>query len=430
MVIIGIQWARGILKININRADTIQRILMQISEQIKVPADKLTLYYDSAMTSPMKKEYSYNRALASNPNKSLASKLNSLIYLKIDNGVQISNEFNSGVSFSNAIGHSIMGSNATEEEKKKVIENANGFAKNAITVDMFRIADRSYPIFGVSSLTSTFAIRIPQNKILLPFQQKALMTGYKTHRIMFLFGRIDKYTGKVTVHCSCEPQQKNFVDHVEILEEFNMDLDRNIAHEFGMECVGMAISRPEPTEKSEDYKHEMTEYMVRLAAKYQVEITEYFTTIVVTEKHAEPYQASDAAMKAYQQGLFLQSSSPTLLKFKSEVKLGTAKHLKELDSNYAVATLRIRNANSHFPDTEPFPPLSEYPSVMDVKKYFDDMQYCPMWYRLFNFNLLLYFCYERIIPESAIGDVIHQIIHKANINKSVVSNIDHLIGQR
>lgn len=412
MTTIAVQWARGTIKLKVRLSQEIDSVIEELSKITGLRPDQMELYYDCKFTNRISRNISLVKAKIKN---------RTMLYMDVVNSAEIPSNVKFGEQLEKQdVGVDIMGDDVSPEEREAILARARAFGPRVVTTEMMNVRDRGIPHFGTKEMSSVFAIRIPQSKILDPFFRAAYQNGYKTHRVMFLFGRVEKYTGKVTVHCSLEPQQKNFVDHFQILEEFDMNLVRRIAQAFGMDCVGMAIS----CEKF-DNDHPITEYMIKLAAKYQAEISEHFTTIIATANSAEAFQVNDAAVKSYQKDLFDQSTSPILLKFKEEVKLGT-KRSKEFDVNFALCTLRIRPARSHFPDVENFPSLSEYPSINDVKGYLNSTPYCPWWYRLFNFRLLVYLFCMKIIPESKIKEVVDQIIAKEQISKSVITQIENL----
>ena len=97
------------------------------------------------------------------------------------------------------------------------------------------------PVVEHQAESSCYAIRVAEEAI-KRFRNIAFSENFMTHRIAFLYGRVNKITGKITVHCSCEPEQTNAADHVVVSDDFDLTLPTLIADNFGMECVGMAIS--------------------------------------------------------------------------------------------------------------------------------------------------------------------------------------------
>jgi nuclear protein localization family protein 4 len=410
MVKIGVQWARGLIKLDISLTVKVKVLIEELSKRTKVDPKNITLYLDHKFTKPI------------DPNKTVCVakiKKGMIIYMKVDGEIP---ECECAQCCLPVDVHAHFlgdGKNVPTHD----IEKARLMGPRVVTSALFAHREKLKPQFYYQKESSCFALRLGFEAT-KRFQNYAFQSGFVTHRIIFLFGRIDIYTGKVTVHCGMEPPQKNCPDHVEINPDFDMAIPLEIAKSFGMHCVGMAISH-----SNSDPKHPVTEYMVKLAAKYQNEFTEYFTTVIVTpimqngvaSVNSQGFQVNDAAMKIDKEGLFDQSDDPYFMKFKEPVKFYSREYSK-LDVNLALCAVRIRETKSRFPSNA-FPSPSAFPSVVDVKKYFNDNQYCPTWYQLFDFNLLVYLVQNNAIPFGQVSTVVKQIIGKQPIEKNVLDNL-------
>jgi hypothetical protein len=120
---------------------------------------------------------------------------------------------------------------------------------------------------------------------------------FQHHLISFLYGRKQLVTGKVTVHWVWIPQQTPELDRVPHIQEGYFDKPNEIAALFGMELVGMAISRPFTDTLP------FSPVTIEMAARFQFK-NEHFVTLIIMPKgdgtldaKTEPYQGSDAAVK-------------------------------------------------------------------------------------------------------------------------------------
>ena len=417
MVKIGVQWARGLIKLDTSLTVPVKRVIDELSKQTSVSSNNITLYLDQKFTQPI------------DPNKTVVTskiKKGMIIYMKVD-GPLPDVKFGESVIPIDVHSHFLGDSqNVPSLELKKAKE----MGLRVVTPALFEHREKLKPHFTYQKESSCFAIRLGLEAI-NRFQKIAFQSNFVTHRLIFLFGRINIYTGKVTVHCGMEPPQKNFLDHVEIKPDFNMNVPLEIAKSFGMECVGMAISH-----KCESKNHPMTEYIVKMAAHYQNEFSEYFTTVIITPTHqngvdsieVQGFQVNDATMKIEKSGIFEESEDPNVLQFNTDVKFQN-RPLRKLDTNLALCAVRIRSAKSHFPSNA-FPSPAAFPSSVDLKHYIDDNQYCPPWRQLFDFNLLVYLVSSGVIPSDKIKTVVDQIIGKKKIDKTVLSNLQRSINTR
>ena len=418
MVKIAVQWARGLIKLDIALTLPVKKLIEEISKETTVDPKQITLYLDQKFTQPI------------DPTKVVVNakiKKGMIIYMKVD-GPLPDVKFGQSVLPLDVRAH-FLGDQTNMPSLE--LQKAKEMGARVVTPALFEHREKLQPHFTYQKESSCFAIRLGLEAI-NRFQKIAFQDNFKNHRIIFLFGRINEITGKVTVHVGMEPPQKNYADHVEIDPNFKMENPLAIAHAFGMECVGMAISHP-----CSSKNHPMTEYMVKLAAHYQNEFTEYFTTVTVTPTHqngvdsieVQGFQVNDATMKIDKAGIFEQSQDPNMMQFNTEVKF-QHRPVKQLDTNLALCAVRIRSAKSHFPSNA-FPSPSVHPTDVDLRQYINDNQYCPPWRQLFDFNLLVYLVQSNILPPMLINQVVKQIIDKKQIDKNVMSNLQkHLTVQK
>ena len=421
MVKIAVQWARGLIKLEMPLSAKVSQLIEKVSQETTVPANTITILAPEPKTiSKFTKQLDPNSTLANSKIKS-----GTLLYMQTTEKNLPDVKFGQSVLPVDVHAHFI------EEDQKNVpkqmIQKAKELGARVVTPALFEYREKTKPHFTYQKESSCFAIRIGLEAI-NRFQKIAFSSNFATHRLIFLFGRINEITGKITVHCGMEPPQKNFADHVEIDPNFNMDIPLQIAKAFGMNCIGMAISH-----NCASKNHPMTEYMVKLAAKYQNEFTEYFTTVTITPTshngvsslEMQGFQVNDATMKVEKAGLFAQSEEPEFMAFNTDIKFQSKPHRK-LDTNLALCAVRIRTAKSHFPSNA-FPSPSAMPTTQDLKEYFNDNQYCPPWRQLFDFNLLVYLVQIKVLAPMLIDTVVNQIIYKKPIEKTVMANLKKYI---
>jgi hypothetical protein len=312
----------------------------------------------------------------------------------------------------------------TEKEPTREMKMVQSeFGRNAVSLAFFAHRDSLKPHLDRQEESSCYALRIGQEAI-KRFQTIAIQTDFAAHRLTFLFGRINKRTGKITVHVTVEPPQRNFPDRVEIEEWFNLDSAIKIAKEFTMECCGMAISH------RGDPKYPMTSYMVQLAARYQNLYGEYFTTLVATPSGEsdigmEAFQVSDATMQLDSEKWFLPPTNPHELNFRDEVFVCGARK-KMADVNICLCAVRVRHTHSKFPNHE-FPAPSQSPRILDLKMHFQDHEFCPNWYHLFDFNLLLFLEVSGICRLSEVQAIVPVLLQQQDLPDELMEKIERAI---
>jgi len=311
-----------------------------------------------------------------------------------------------------------------EKDNQSLRKISQLFSDRTVTVGMIEHRENLKPKIFCQDESSCYSFRIAKTAL-----QRFRLTDFKTHRIIFFYGRINKTTGKVTVHAALEPQQVNYPDHVELSPDFDMTIPLEIASYFGMECVGMAISHPG------DMKHPVTSYIVRMAAQYQNMFSEYFTTLSLypitvqgkPSQSAEAFQVSDAAMRLDSEQYFVDPNpSETEVQFKEPLRVYDAKKTK-VDVNYLLCAIRVKECESKIPNHDfPYPSVS--PSLIDLKKYLEDHEFCPTWYYFFDFNLLVFLAMNEILSMDQIQTIVNCIIAKNEVPQDIVKIVTNSVS--
>lgn len=291
------------------------------------------------------------------------------------------------------------------------------FGQNAFGVAHLEYKKRKLPTIDDQPEGSCYKITIAR-EAMQPFASTAFTEHFASHRLAFLFGRINKKTGNVTVHCLMEPEQINYPDHVELSPDFDITIPNQVAGILGMECVGMAISHKFETDQP------FCEYMLRLAAKYQNTFGEYFTTVCVrpnpddkntTELRA--YQVKDAAMKIDKKQWFVDSDDPSWCKFDRDVHnlyISDAYANKAQVNMLVCAVPKKCSCKSKIPGHK-FPSPSSYPTAAALASYLSENSDFPTWLKLFDFNLLIFLLKNKVVPEDDFKIIIDSILKMENL---------------
>lgn len=390
--------------------DQMQSVLKQIAKKIKVDPRYLSLYFDRKFSKPIS-----NRETVIN--SGLKSKM--IVYLK--SAVPIPKSDICQLTERTDIYKDYLAPGETEitPEMKRVQQD---FSKYSISTHFLEHRNALKPHIDFQGESSCYAFRIG-NECITRFQSIALQSSFSTHRIGFLFGRINELTGKVTAHVLMEPIQTNNEDQVIIENEEDIISSVKIADMFGMRCVGMAISH------QPDQKFPMTSYMVRMAAHYQNLYGEYFTTLVVMPQNEndvviEAFQVSDAAMQIDREKLFDNSDdnyNPKIVKFKEPLNTCNVNRT-EADVNILLCAVRVRLTKSKF-ISHSFPSPSQHPTFVDLKMHFSENDFAPTWYQLFDFNLLLFIYQKDILTLSEIQQIVNDIIKMKDIHENTMRKI-------
>ncbi|OHT00455.1 hypothetical protein TRFO_32862 [Tritrichomonas foetus] len=407
-------WPLGSERFDVCLSDKVLGFMEVIAKKFDIEIEKMQLFYDEPLKRPLPTTGNILNARL---------KKGQIIYLKYNGKLpdreicQMTTPINGADSFLDE------GEKLTNEMKN--IQSTWG--SRAVSVGFFEHRNRKKPIVEDQSESSCYAFRVGEEAI-KRFQAIAFQERFATHRIIFLFGRINEITGKVTAHCSCEPEQVNAADHVEISPNFDISIPLSIADNFGMKCVGMAISH------AADSKYPMTQYMIQLAAYYQNLFGEYFTTLVVMPQKddesnvvIEAFQVKDSAMKMDQGQYFVPSDNPHEIKFKEDLVVYNLKK-RSCDVNFLLCAVRVRQTHSKFL-SHSFPCPSQFPTNDDLKLYFRDHEYSPAWVTLFDFNLLVFLTYKDIISlEDDIPLIIASIIEKLDVSNAIMGKIQSYIS--
>lgn len=397
-------------------SDPARKLYKLISDHVQIPADDLALYRDP--------QYSAKIDLRQNVNiMNLKLKNGMILYLKINTELKSKvPTAEMAVPIETGKDYLAEGEQMTPEMRRFQSE----FGPRAVSIAFFEHRESLKPRIDSQEESSCYAFRIGEEAI-KRFQAIAFQEGFATHRITFLFGRINEITGKITVHCSCEPPQVNAADHVEISPDFDITIPVAVAEQFGMKCVGMAISH-----KPSDEKYPMAPYMAQLAGFYQNYFGEYFTTAVVMPRGdsdvvVEAFQVSDACMKLDADKYWVEAKTPNTVAFREELWVGGMKK-KEADVNFLLCAVRVRQTKSKIP-CHSFPSPSQNPSKLDLKRHLSDNEFCPNWRKLFDFNLLVYLAMQSILSiKSDIPAIVSAIISKDEIAEGFMALIEGAAG--
>ncbi|KAK8895808.1 hypothetical protein M9Y10_013693 [Tritrichomonas musculus] len=400
-------------------SDQVKDFVKIAAESFHLDPNKTRLYLDHNFNTPINDSGHFLRANIPNINR------NPVVYIKYS-GELPKVETCSLTSYSNGADKII----GKDDNKTEEIKNFQAqWGDRAVGASFFEYKKRKLPVIDEQADSSCYKIRVGK-EALRRFQAIAFNENFASHRITFLFGRINKITGTITVHCSCEPEQTNYPDHVEISPDFDISIPLLISDYFGMECVGIAISH------AADLHYPMTQYMVQLAAYYQNFFSEYFTTLVVTPDpkddsnvQMEAFQVTDAAMKLDQGQYFSPSDNPHEVNFTEEILNSVQnKRCKSCNVNILLTAVRIKQTESKFPSHE-FPSPSQYPGPLDFVAYMNNKESFPTWMQLFDFNLLVYLVYNNIISENDVGSVVEAIIKMKDIPPRIMTQIDTFLKE-
>lgn len=386
-----------------------------IANDLKLDSSKIQLYYDQKYLRPIPYRCTLLTARMRDRQIIFMKYVGDLEDRKKNAGTKMTTEIDPSKRF--------LGEGEKPTNEMKMV--GKNYGPRAVTVGFFEHKEKLKPNIDFQEESSCYAFRVSKEAI-KRFQILSLQNGFEKHRVIFLFGRINKITGKITAHCGCEPIQTSYADHFEIDESFDIEKVCTLASFLGMELVGMAISH-KPEEK-----FPMSEYMIRLAAKYQNKYGEYFTTLIVTPANdndvsVEAFQVSDAAMKLEKGNYFAESKDPHVVEFKEELTVCQFKR-KSADVNLFLCAVRVRQTNSKIP-LHDFPSPGQEPSLLDLKQYLIDHESCPSWYTFFDFNFLVFIFLNDLISEDELYTITQEIKSKQEIAPSIYNKLNNLCNQ-
>lgn len=408
MIAVNLQYLYGSIRLELKLEDKMQTVLQRIGGKIHVDPKYLSLYFDDKFERRINDRCSVLNARI--PNKQT-------IYLKCNCTIPKVNKI-CQLTEKRDIYTNFLNDKSLSAEQKRILSE---FGPNTVTSEMIEHFNAKKPHVSFQPESSCYAFRVGI-ECLKRFQDTAIVTGFSTHRIGFLFGRIDEITGKVTAHAMVEPSQDNRENRVVIFNKPELEDAREIASFFGMSCVGMVISHL-PNDRLP-----MTSYMVELAAYYQNFYGEYFTTLIVTPQsessiQIEAFQVSDAAMKISMNDSFLEDyDDPQNCHFKEDVYVCHEKK-RECQANLFLCAVRIRETQSKFLSHQ-FPSMAQNPNRTDVKLYLKELECTPTWYRLFDLNLLLYLLEANILTLNEIKICVDCILQMVDIPTTIWRKIE------
>jgi hypothetical protein len=168
-----------------------------------------------------------------------------------------------------------------------------------------------------------------------------------------------------------------------------------------------------------------------MAAHYQNLIGEYFTTLIVTPSKSDEsgteiqaFQVSDGTMRIDQEGLFTESPDPQTIVVTEQLYICGWKR-DRADVNVFLCAVRLRKTQSKFPN-HTFPSPSQNPTPLDLKFHFRDTEFCPFWYQLFDFNLLLYLVSNRVLTLEQIHSLVPVILQQRDPPEELANRIEAL----
>ena len=420
---IGIRWPLGMLKVDVDPKMTIGKLLFEVSQKIKVAQRSCKLYRSLSPKSTYIDELNQNSTVEEENIKK-----GDIIYLDVSKEKLPQNV---------PVGQHVMKYDVIDEFKpkdEKIPETVRNvrctFGKRVISSAFYDMKERGIPAIIYQLESSCYAFRVAQEAI-QRFQYISLQDHCAVHRVLLLFGRLNEETGKVSIHCSVQPPQKNFADHFEINSNFNMTLCLEIANMFGMKLLGMAVSHPYIKEPNKERANiPLPAYLIELAAKFQELFGEYFTTLVCTPfgndlMNIEAFQVTDAVVKLTQLNLIDEEKSKETkdfckIYFKQDIRVFEQKK-RWCHVNLCICAVRIRKIQSKIPSHD-FPTLAAEPSETDVQKYFKNNELCPSWRRFFDFNLLVYLALTGI-ELSTMRKIVNSIVKMEDIPKYILDQI-------
>lgn len=323
--------------------------------------------------------------------------------------------------------------NDKQFDTPKVIRFQSKWGGNSLGTEHLKIMKKKEIEVELQSSQSS-TLLVLGSPCLNNFINKSRKDNFKVHRIAFLFGRINKKTGQVTVHCSYEPPQSNNKNHVYFNHDLNLPI--KVAEMFNMECVGMAISRNSELndkDQSSENVNLLTRYVMTLAAEFQGVINQYFTTVIITpvdnnQESCQAYQVVDALVELRKNNLISDNSlSSKCIGFTKLVKVGE-KYCSECERESVSLIVGIKESLSKIP-VHDFPPASEYPTEKSLSHYIETHSY-PPWIQFFDFNLLCFLLENQVITEEEMKLLVNSIIEmkdpsvliKRKINKYAFAN--------
>lgn len=405
----------GSFKIDVNEDMMVNDFIKLCSDKLKIEPKNISVFADFASTLRLDE----SRLL-----KECEVKNATTLYLQISNVAK--REFiRENLVVDRSKGDNLMpkfftnGGNEMPFHLKKLRREFGG---NAVTVDFYNFRDQQLPYIDYQEESSCYAIRISKESI-TRFQKLLLQSRFDKDKILLLFGRINEYTGKVTVHCSLEPHQDVYENGIYLKDRDEVELAIDVAAEFGMRIVGMVIGHNgKPTLP-------ITNHIALMAAEYQYLYGEYFTTVVFIPKglddlEVQAFQVTDSLVKLFSKSLISmeQPSDPSLIAFNAPIMtMGTKQTTCHI--NLCLCAIRIRETTSKV-ISHSFPSLSADPTELDYSRHISDNELAPTWYQFFDFNLLVFLRIKRLISERSLKLIASSILSKTSIPDQVLRELE------
>ena len=185
---LGVRWERGSFRIKVKLKNKCSSIVDEISNHLKIPKEQILIYSDHQC----KKSISMTRTI-----EDTGIKDHSFIYVHISGTLPETPICQSGMP-SNYQDQYLEGD---QSDPFKVQRMKLGLPPRTITLSFLEHRNQLKPQINIQEESSTYAIRISEEAL----DRFRTVSDFSVHCLLFLFGRINEITGKVTVHTSLAP---------------------------------------------------------------------------------------------------------------------------------------------------------------------------------------------------------------------------------
>ncbi|DBA78069.1 hypothetical protein WJX79_008629 [Trebouxia sp. C0005] len=409
-MIIRLRSRDGLERITVDAAGTVGTLRQQISSDLSMPREHVTLSKDQKLL------------LSKNPEQ-FKDLSNNKLRLK-----------QAGVQHGDMIYMQYPFERTVQSVVKKSVFEGRGFGAK-MTVEQLiakqtRIERQEEPHCASVSFDKHAA------NMFQSYVQSALAFSIKRGGI--LYGNKDE-EGNVTVHAIYEPPQEASPETLQMERETEEEMRADfIAKSLGMEKVGWIF-----TQSSKERDYIMNSEEISQMAAWQDEVGEHCVTGVVSlavsdegsDVHFEAFQVSDQCVKLVKAGWFDVQKEPSGVSTLTNPKEPTQKQpvivagkdVKEVDNDYFLIPVKIMDHEG--PLTAGFPIenrlLPQGPS--EFKQYMRQSSSKPYWQRLEDFHLLMYLAKQPgldLVNDVAV--LLECIKHKASVPEGYTLIIDSL----
>jgi hypothetical protein len=407
-----VSWPRGTIELELKPGAHTDQVYHDVAQKAKLAEDDFELYVDAEFRKliPRQRQRFMN----------LRIKSGSTFYMKVL--IDLPEEVVRQDAAATDLNREYLGDKEKPTIGMRSVQDMYG--SRAVGIAHFEHRNALRPRLGDQTCGSCYAVRVGQ-EVLKPLMTAAVRERFSVHRVIFLFGRIDVVPGKVTVHASYAPRCTCTAHDFTLANADELDLPSAVAKVLGMQVVGMAISRPYVKDLP------MAPYMIQLAAHYQNVYSEYFVTLVVTQptEHeppsAEAFQVADGAMKVDKLDLWAEPRQSNSLRFKEPILIhdGFKEEVVGSYLNLFLLALRLRTRPSRIP-LHVFPSLGADPGVPDLRNHLNDRPWCPNWYALFDFNLLIFLAHDETITMDQLAQIVAAITKMEEVPRPIWKKIE------